>query len=74
MKNNIIKSKAKEFLIVFGKVLFETLIVLFLLAFAIVPCIIAQTGYFIIPWITFTVSLYVTIWNVFLDPFKEIKE
>ena len=67
--NNIIKNKAKEFLIVFGKVLIEMLIAVFLLAFAIVPCIIIQTGYFIIPWMIFVVSLYVAIWLVFLDPF-----
>ena len=74
MENNILKNKAKEFLIVFGKILFEISIVVFLLALAFVPCIIVQTGYFIIPWMMFITSLYLAIWNVFLDPFKEIEE
>lgn len=74
MENNIIKSKAKEFLIVFGKVLFETLIAVFLLALAIVPCIILQTGYFIIPWIMFIISLYLTIFFVFIDPFRNLRK
>ena len=68
--NNIIKSKVKEFIIVFIKVLLSV----FLLAFAVVPCIIVQTVSFIILWMIFITSLCVTIWFVFLDPFKEIKE
>lgn len=46
MENNILKNKAKEFLIVFGKSLVRTLILV--LVFAIVPCIIVQTVNFII--------------------------
>ena len=71
--NNIIKSKVKEFIIVFIKVLAETLLAVFLLAFGVVPCIIVQTGSFIILWIIFITLLYITIWFVFFDPFKEIK-
>lgn len=74
MENNIIKSKAKEFIIIFGKSLVRTLIIVSVLAFVIVPCIIVQTVNFIILWMIFTILLYVTIWNVFLDPFKEIEE
>lgn len=74
MENSILKNKAKEFIIIFGKSLVRTLIIVSVLAFAIVPCIIVQTVNFIILWMIFTISLYVTIWNVFLDPFKEIEE
>ena len=74
MENNILKSKVKEFIIIFGKSLVRTLIIVLVLAFAIVPCIIVQTVNFIILWMIFTILLYVTIWNVFLDPFKEIEE
>lgn len=58
----------KEFVIVFGQVLVMTLLTIFSIAFFIVPCII-ETPYFVIPWIIFTISLYVTILVVlFIDP------
>lgn len=68
------RQQAKEFIIIFGKSLVRILIIVSVLAFVIVPCIIVQTVNFIILWMIFTILLYVTIWNVFLDPFKEIEE
>lgn len=64
--NNIIKSKVKEFIIVFGEALGEILIMSFIVSFAVIPCLIIKQPYFIILWITFISSLYVAIWNVFL--------
>ena len=64
----MLKSKAKEFIIVSIKVLAEILVMLFIIAFAVVPCAIIQTPYFIIPWVIFIMSLYVTIWYMVFNP------
>lgn len=72
MENNIVKNKAKEFLIVFWQTLCTILTILFVVVFAIVPCIMIQTPYFIIPWIMFIISLYLTIFFIFIDPFIDM--
>ena len=58
---DILQNKLKQFIIIFGKILGVILVIIFMSVFAVVPCLITESHYFIISWIIFILALYITI-------------
>ena len=58
---DILQNKLKQFISVFYKTLVVILVIIFMTLFAVMPITIIDTSYFIIPWISFIVALYITI-------------
>ena len=58
---DILQNKLKQFIIIFGKILGVILVIIFMSVFAVVPCLITESHYFIISWIIFILALYTMI-------------
>lgn len=57
----ILQNKLKQFIIIFGKILGTILVIILMSVFAVIPCTITESPYFIISWIIFIITLYTTI-------------
>lgn len=58
---DILQNKLKQFIIIFGKILGVILVIILMSVFAVVPCLITESHYFIISWIIFILALYTMI-------------
>lgn len=61
------KNKVKEFINCFLQIFVTALLITFGMALFIVPIIIIETPYFVIPWLIFLTSLYTAIIEVFFS-------
>lgn len=58
---DILQNKLKQFIIIFGKILGVILVIILMSVFAVVPCLMTESHYFIISWIIFILALYTMI-------------
>ena len=69
---DILQNKLKQFIIIFRKILGVILVIILMVVFAVVPCLMTESYYFIISWTIFILTLYTTIY-VFVYLFQLIK-
>ena len=58
---DILQNKLKQFIIIFRKILGVILVIILMAVFAVVPCLMTESYYFIISWTIFILTLYTTI-------------
>ena len=68
---DIFQNKLKQFIIIFGKTLGAILLIILMAVFAVVPCLMTESYYFIISWTIFILTLYTTILLCFVFPVDE---
>ena len=67
----MLQNKLKQFIIIFGKTLGAILLIILMAVFAVIPCLMTESYYFIISWTIFILTLYTTILLCFVFPVDE---
>ena len=68
---DILQNKLKQFIIIFGQILGVILVIILMSVFAVIPCLMTESYYFIIFWTIFILILYTTILLCFVFPVDE---
>lgn len=68
---DILQNKLKQFIIIFGQILGVILVIILMSVFAVIPCLMTESYYFIIFWTIFIHILYTTILLCFVFPVDE---